>query len=143
MGLAGIEGVDTTHGLRLNVADHALDAASEGMGVVLAYKVVAARDIMLKRLVSPFGPQIPVPGRAYYFVCTRGQEKRPPIKAFRDWVFAEMEETHASLNAALPPPSATDGAAAALRRAGEPAAPRRPRRGEGAPPKSTPAEELP
>jgi LysR family transcriptional regulator, glycine cleavage system transcriptional activator len=101
MRLAGIEGVDTTRGLRLNVADHALDAASEGMGVVLAYKMVAARDITLKRLVSPFGPEIPVPGRAYYFVCARGREKRPPIKAFRDWVFAEMEETHASLRAAL------------------------------------------
>src|SRR5262249_18725631 len=104
LSLAGIEGVDTTHGLRLNVADHALDAASEGMGVVLAYKMVAARDVTLKRLVSPFGPQIPVPGRAYYFVCARGQEKRAPIKAFRDWVFAEMEETHAGLNAALPAP---------------------------------------
>src|SRR5262247_3772549 len=69
MHMAGIEGVDTSRGLRLNVADHALDAASEGMGVVLAYKIVAARDITLKRLVTPFGPEIPVPGRAYYFVC--------------------------------------------------------------------------
>jgi hypothetical protein len=42
-----------------------------------------------------------VPGRAYYFVCARGQERRAPIKAFRDWVYAEMEETHATLNAAL------------------------------------------
>ena len=101
LGMAGIEGIDSTRGLRLNVADHALDAASEGMGVVLAYKMVAARDILLKRLVAPFGPEIPVPGRAYYFVCARGQEKRAPVKAFRDWVFAEMEETQASLAAAL------------------------------------------
>ncbi|HWE20945.1 MAG TPA: transcriptional regulator GcvA [Hyphomicrobiaceae bacterium] len=111
MQFAGIEGIDTTHGLRLNVADHALDAASEGMGVVLAYKMVAARDIALKRLVAPFGPEIPVPGRAYYFVCARGQEKRAPIKAFRDWVFAEIEETHASLGAAL-----ADGAGSRARR---------------------------
>jgi LysR family glycine cleavage system transcriptional activator len=101
MRLAGIEGVDTTHGLRLNVADHALDAASEGMGVVLAYKMVAARDIVRGRLVAPFGPEVPVPGRAYYFVCARGQEGRAPIKAFRDWVFTEMEETHVTLRAAL------------------------------------------
>ena len=32
MQLAGIEGIDTRRGLRLNVADHALDAASEGAG---------------------------------------------------------------------------------------------------------------
>ena len=47
----GIEGIDTTRGLRLNVADHALDAASEGTGVVLGYKLVASHDIGLGRLV--------------------------------------------------------------------------------------------
>ena len=30
------------------------------------------------------------PGRSYYFVCAKGDEKRAPIKAFRDWVFAEI-----------------------------------------------------
>ena len=35
LGAVGIAGIDTTRGLRLNVADHALDAASEGAGVVL------------------------------------------------------------------------------------------------------------
>lgn len=97
MEMAGLAGIDSTRGLRLNVADHALDAASEGVGVVLAYKMVAARDIALKRLVVPFGPEIPLPGRAYYFVCAKGQEKRAPIKAFRDWIFSEMQETHAAL----------------------------------------------
>ncbi len=95
LGMAGVEGIDSSRGLRLNVADHALDAASEGVGVVLGYKIVASRDIGLGRLVVPFGPEIPVPGRAYYFVCAKGQEKRAPIKAFRDWVFAEIAETHA------------------------------------------------
>jgi DNA-binding transcriptional LysR family regulator len=70
------------------------------MGVVLAYKVVASRDIALKRLIAPFGPEIALPGRAYYFVCAKGQEKRAPIKAFRDWVFEEMQETLAALSEA-------------------------------------------
>lgn len=95
--MAGVGGVDTTRGLRLNVADHALDAASEGVGVVLAYKMVAARDIALKRLAVPFGPEVKLPGRAYHFVCAKGDEKRPAIKALRDWVFSEMQETHAAL----------------------------------------------
>jgi LysR family transcriptional regulator, glycine cleavage system transcriptional activator len=97
MEMVGVDGIDSSRGLRLNVADHALDAASEGVGVVLAYKMVASRDIALKRLVIPFGPEIPLPGRAYYFVCAKGQEKRAPIKAFRDWIVAEMQETHAAL----------------------------------------------
>jgi LysR family glycine cleavage system transcriptional activator len=97
MQMAGIEGIDTTRGLRLNVADHALDAASEGVGVVLAYKIVAARDIAAGRLAIPFGPEIALPGRSYYFCCSRGDEKRPSIKALRDWIFDEMQETHALL----------------------------------------------
>src|SRR6185369_16910282 len=52
---------------------------SEGMGVVLAYKMVASRDILLGRLVPPFGPDIPVPGRSYYFVCARGHETRASL----------------------------------------------------------------
>lgn len=97
MQMAGIEGIDSTRGLRLNVADHALDAASEGVGVVLAYKIVASRDLAAGRLVVPFGPEIPLPGRSYFFCCAKGDEKRAPVKAFRDWVFQEMLETHAAL----------------------------------------------
>ena len=95
----GIEGIDTSRGLRLNVADHALDAASEGTGVVLGYKLVASHDVALGRLVSPFGPELPLPGRSYHFVCARGQERRPAIKAFRDWLFAEISETFAKMPA--------------------------------------------
>jgi LysR family glycine cleavage system transcriptional activator len=100
--MAGVDGIDSTRGLRLNVADHALDAASESAGVVLAYKVVASRDIGLGRLVVPFGPEIPLPGRSYFFVCQKGHEKRAPVKAFRDWVFAEITDTAAILRQATP-----------------------------------------
>src|SRR5262245_25602891 len=98
--LAGVDGVESARGLRLNVADHALDAASEGAGVVLAYKVVASRDIGLGRLIIPFGPEIPLPGRSYFFVCPKGQEQRAPVKAFRDWIFAEIEDTLAIMRQA-------------------------------------------
>jgi LysR family transcriptional regulator, glycine cleavage system transcriptional activator len=111
----GIEGIDTTRGLRLNVADHALDAASEGTGVVLGYKLVASHDIGLGRLVVPFGPELPLPGRSYHFVCARGQERRPAIKAFRDWLFAEIAETFAKL-----PPGPAGRGDRAEKRVGEP-----------------------
>jgi LysR family glycine cleavage system transcriptional activator len=98
--MAGVDHIDSTRGLRLNVADHALDAASESAGVVLAYKLVASRDIGLGRLIVPFGPEIPLPGRSYFFVCQKGHEKRAPVKAFRDWIFAEIEETAAIMRQA-------------------------------------------
>jgi hypothetical protein len=64
---------------------------------VLGYKLVASHDIGLGRLVVPFGPELPLPGRSYHFVCARGQERRPAIKAFRDWLFAEIADTFATL----------------------------------------------
>ncbi len=112
----GIEGIDTSRGLRLNVADHALDAASEGSGVVLGYKIVASRDILLVRLVVPFGPELPLPGRSYHFVCAKGQETRPAVRAFRDWVFAEIEETSALLRSIAIGPGKTVAAASPNRK---------------------------
>jgi LysR family glycine cleavage system transcriptional activator len=51
----------------------------------------------LGRLIVPFGPEIALPGRSYFFVCQKGHEKRAPVKAFRDWVFAEIADTAAIL----------------------------------------------
>lgn len=113
--MVGVAGIDTERGLRLNVADHALDAATEGAGVVLAYKLVASRYIGSGQLVVPFGPELPMPGRAYHFVCAKGHETRPAIKAFRDWLFEEIEETIAMLRRV--PPYSHKTVARASRRA--------------------------
>jgi LysR family glycine cleavage system transcriptional activator len=102
--LAGVEGVDATRGLHFNIADHALDAAVAGAGVSLSFKLIASDDVHSGRLVTPFGPELPL-AFAYHFVCAQGQEERPNVRAFRDWLFAEMEETR-SRWAALTPQAA-------------------------------------
>lgn len=94
---AGIDGVDTTHGLRLNVTDHALDAAAEGAGVVLAYKLIASADLQSGRLINPFGPELPLVGRAYYFACQSGRRDEPQIDAFRRWLIAELADTRRAM----------------------------------------------
>jgi LysR family glycine cleavage system transcriptional activator len=93
--VAGVEGIDPTRGLRFNIADHALDAAVAGAGVSLSYKLMASDDVHSGRLVIPFGPELSITDRAYYFVCPHGYETRPNVRAFRDWLFAEMDETRA------------------------------------------------
>jgi LysR family glycine cleavage system transcriptional activator len=90
--IAGLSGIDATRGLRVNVADHALDAAVAGAGVSLSYKLIASDDVHAGRLVCPFGPELPLDA-GYHFVCPKGHETRPNVRAFRDWLFAEMEET--------------------------------------------------
>jgi LysR family glycine cleavage system transcriptional activator len=89
--VAGLQG-DATRGLKVNVADHALDAAVAGAGVSLSFKLIASDDVHSGRLVTPFGPELPL-ASGYNFVCPKGHEKRPSVRAFRDWLFAEMEET--------------------------------------------------
>jgi LysR family transcriptional regulator, glycine cleavage system transcriptional activator len=90
--IAHVKGIDAGRGLRLNVADHALDAAAEGAGVVLAYKTIAAGDMRAGRLVSPFGPELPIVGRAYHFVCLAGRERQQKIRVFRDWLLSEFAD---------------------------------------------------
>ena len=89
--VAGVQG-NATRGLRVNVADHALDAAVAGAGVSLSFKLIASDDVHSGRLVCPFGPELPL-ASGYHFVCPKGHEKRPNVRAFHDWLFAEMEET--------------------------------------------------
>lgn len=88
----GLTTVDATRGLRFNASEHGLDAAVEGAGVVLGYKTIALNDLQAGRLVVPFGPELPVGGRGYHVVCRKGDEVKPKIRIFRDWVFAEMKK---------------------------------------------------
>ena len=48
--VAGLQG-DATRGLKVNVADHALDAAVAGAGVSLSFKLIASDDVHAGRLV--------------------------------------------------------------------------------------------
>ena len=89
-------------GLRVNVADHALDAAVAGAGVSLSFKLIASDDIHAGRLVCPFGPELPLGIRLPLRLPERATRRKPKVRAFREWLFAEMEETKAKW-AALPP----------------------------------------
>lgn len=88
---AGVDDVSPASGLRFNVTEHALDAAAEGAGVVLAYKEMASEDIRSGRLVSPFGPEVPLKDRSYYFVCAAGRESVGKIRRFRAWISREID----------------------------------------------------
>jgi LysR family glycine cleavage system transcriptional activator len=86
--------------LRVNAADHALEAAVAGAGVALSHKLIASDDVHSGRLVTPFGPELPLRS-GYHFVCPKGYETRPTVRAFRDWLFAEMAETKGRWGASI------------------------------------------
>src|SRR3954462_10411157 len=64
---AGLADVDVARGLRFNSSDHALDAASEGGGILLTHDLMAYDDLRTGRLVIPFPLALPS-GRAFFLV---------------------------------------------------------------------------
>jgi len=86
--------LDTTHGPRFSQADHALDAAMSGAGVVLGRVSLATRALEAGRLVAPFSLGL-ITKAKFRFVCQNGNENRPNILAFRHWVFKEIAASRA------------------------------------------------
>ncbi|MEM1073084.1 MAG: transcriptional regulator GcvA [Pseudomonadota bacterium] len=85
-------GYSPTHGPRFSQADHAIDAALAGVGVVLGRRALVVKDIHNGRLVMPFGQALPTGGR-FHFLCPKGTEHRPQIAAFREWMLDEISKT--------------------------------------------------
>lgn len=87
-------GVDfnPTHGPRFSQADHAVDAALAGVGVVLGRRALVVKDVDEGRLVMPYGTALST-GARYRFLCPEGTENRPQVKAFRDWMLQEISKT--------------------------------------------------
>jgi len=81
---------DTSHGPRFSQADHAIDAALAGAGVVLARVTLAHKDILSGRLVAPFKTAISTTAQ-FRFLCPLGHETRPNVAAFRDWVLKQAD----------------------------------------------------
>lgn len=86
---AGIQGVDAdARGLHFNIADHALDAAVAGAGVVLGRLMLAQSDLDAGRLVAPYELRIKA-DYSFYAVCLESRVEEPAIVKFRDWLIDE------------------------------------------------------
>lgn len=80
------------HGPQFSQADHAVDAALAGVGIVLGRRALCIKDIHEGRLVAPYKVALNT-GARFRFICPQGLENRPQIKAFREWILAEIEKT--------------------------------------------------
>lgn len=83
---------DPTHGPHFSQADHAVDAALAGVGVVLGRRALVVKDIDEGRLVTPYGMALST-GARFRFLCPKGSEDRPQVKAFREWMLREISKT--------------------------------------------------
>ena len=88
--------VDAERGPGYQHSNLVLQAAEQGDGVALARSVLAAEALAAGRLVKPFDVSLPAE-YAYYLVCPPAHLKRPKVRAFRTWLFAEAKEADAGM----------------------------------------------
>lgn len=93
---AGISGVDASKGARFNHADHALEAAVDGAGIVLGRVTLAARDIKAGRLVAPINLAMPARS-AFYFCCLPDMRNSPKVIAFHDFMYEEIRAERSAI----------------------------------------------
>lgn len=86
--VSGMQG-DWTHGPRFSNADHAIDGALEGAGIVLGRVVLVERYLANGRLVMPFKLAIR-PRAKFYFVCPRGHEVKGRVATLLEWMREEI-----------------------------------------------------
>ena len=88
---AGVEGIDAERGPRFTIEGMTVQAAIEGQGVALASGSLVSDDLKAGRLVRPFGPTIcEATAFSYYLVYPQANADSPKVKAFRDWIMAEI-----------------------------------------------------
>ncbi len=91
----GVPRSAATGGIRFSSADHSIDAAEEGAGVLLATELIVADDLKKGRLVNLFDITMAT-RRAMYFVCPDGSEDVGKVKVFREWLQAEIVAMNAA-----------------------------------------------
>ncbi len=87
--------IESRRSLGISNSSMVIQAAIDGLGVALGRSVLVADDLATGRLVKPFDDAIHAEF-AYYIVYPERNAQRPKVKAFRDWVFSEVERTMAA-----------------------------------------------
>jgi LysR family transcriptional regulator, glycine cleavage system transcriptional activator len=84
----GVANADLNRGLRFTSADHALDAAGEGAGVLLAHDIMTYDWLRTGRLIIPVKFALPA-GRNFSLVWPKGRKPGPAAEKFRRWIKEE------------------------------------------------------
>ncbi|MFC1503371.1 LysR substrate-binding domain-containing protein, partial [Pseudomonadota bacterium] len=74
-----------------NHSDMAMIAAKNGMGIAMARESLVAKSLESGELIAPF--EHVYSGRGYDLICLNGQEHRPRIAAFIEWLQGECDSS--------------------------------------------------
>lgn len=67
---------------------YAVQAAISGYGMVLASDVLVSNSV-IQGILTPYKPEIRLPGASYVIACVPGRERHLPVKYFLDWLSKE------------------------------------------------------
>jgi LysR family glycine cleavage system transcriptional activator len=93
--VAGAGDVDASRGPWFTDSGMVMQLAAEGRGVALARTLLADDELRSGRLVRPFAQEIPME-HAYWIAAPPERMGRPKVRAFRDWLTAEIEAGRAA-----------------------------------------------
>jgi len=85
----GLEDIKAAGDLAFDAIPASLEAAARGQGVALGLDPISRDAATSLGLVAPFGV-LRSPESAYYLVYRKGDASRPAIKAFTEWLLAEL-----------------------------------------------------
>ena len=111
-----ISASEPKRGVLYQDSSNLLQAAADGQGIALVRRSIAMHEIAAGRLVRLFDIDGPSPW-AYYFVCPPRSMETARVRAFRDWLFEEVEKFQTLYGLACK--AGRDGAAAVLQTAGQ------------------------
>ncbi len=83
--LAGVKGIDLSHGSVFSHTSMVLQAAIFGQGIAMGHFVLSQAEVLSGRLVQPFEMMMES-DLSYDVVCPIESAQRPKIKAFIDWL---------------------------------------------------------
>jgi len=89
--IAGVKGIDLSHGSVFSHSSMVLQAAIFGQGVAMGHIVLSQAEIAAGRLVQPFELMMDS-DLSYDVVCPIESADRPKVKAFIDWLVATVKE---------------------------------------------------
>ena len=87
---AGVTGINPKSGVTFDSATYATEAAVHGEGVLLGRSALVSADLAAGRLVRPFDLKFKATS-SYYAVYLATALRQRKVRAFRDWLLAEME----------------------------------------------------
>jgi LysR family transcriptional regulator, glycine cleavage system transcriptional activator len=85
----GLEGIDTSGGLRFDTIELAFDAAGIGLGVVLGRRPLVDRELAAGTLVE-ISTETITAETAYWLVSSEDTAQRPDLSGFRNWLLQEV-----------------------------------------------------